>query len=326
MKLRGFALAFLLVSSFGVQTVEAEPAPRGWELAMLDAAPVAVAADAIDIVGGELNGLTLVGAWELRGDHARFGGFSGLLIKDGRLIAISDQGWWLGASLQLQDGGLRVANASMAPMHDGEGDRYTKSGGDAEGLTLLGDRLAVSFERDHRLMMLRETGRMGATLQPRSFEQFRSNKGLEALASLPDGRMILFAEGTDADGIPMFVLASPTETDEIVTEARLPQPSAHPVTGADVGPDGRLYLVLREYSVLSGVSIRIMRYALGPDGFPEAETAETLAAFNAASGIDNMEGISLERRSDGRTSLWLISDDNYRWTQRTLLIQFGVMD
>jgi len=171
-------------------------------------------------------------------------------------------------------------------------------------------------------MALRETGRMGATLQPHSFEQFRSNKGLEALAALPDGRLIAFAEGAEAtaDGIlvPMFLI----DPAGGVTESRLPQPGPHSVTGADLGPDGRLYLVLREYSLLSGVSIRVMRYRLGAQGLPQPETAETLAAFEARDGIDNMEGISLDRGADGRTRLWLISDDNFRSAQRTLLLRF----
>jgi hypothetical protein len=237
------------------------------------------------------------------------------------LFAVSDAGWWFGASLIESDGTLRLANARLAPMRDGEGDGYTKAGGDAEGLTRLGSRLVVSFERDHRLMFLRDTGRMGATIQPRSFEQFRSNKGLEALASLPDGRMIVFAEGTDDGGVPLFLV----DPEGHVTEARLPRTGPHSVTGADIGPDGRLYLVLREYSLLFGVSIRVMRYRLGPDGVPLPGSAETLAAFEAENGIDNMEGIALERGPDGTTRLWLISDNNFRSSQRTLLVRFEVL-
>ena len=260
-------------------------------------------------------------ASSLRGDHPKFGGFSGQLVSSGHLTAVSDKGWWLGASLRQVDGDLRLANAHLAPMRDGEGDRYTKAGGDAEGLTRLGNRLVVSFERDHRLMKLRDTGRMGGTIQPRSFEQLRSNNGLEALATLPDGRMIVFAEGADNDGTPVF-LVDPAGG---VTESRLARLGSHSVTGADIGPDGRLYLVLRVYSMLYGVSIRVMRYRLGADGLPLPGSAETLAAFETASGIDNMEGIALDIGSNGETRLWLISDDNFRSTQRTLLVRYEVL-
>ena len=299
----------------------AEPLPPGWDKALAAAAPVAVTAEPVAITGGELAGLALRGAWVLRGDHRNFGGFSGLVVAGNRLFAVSDRGWWFGATLRQDGGTLALADARLAPMRDGEGDGYTKAGGDAEGLTLLGGRLAVSFERDHRVMFLRDTGRMGATIQPRSFEQFRSNKGLEALASLPDGRLIVFAEGADDGGVPVFLI----DPEGGVTEARLPRVGSHAVTGADIGPDGRLYLVLRDYSLLFGVSIRVMRYRLGPDGLPLPASAETLAAFEAASGIDNMEGIALERGPDGGIWLWLIADDNFRASQRTLLMRFEVL-
>ncbi len=309
--------AFLLSPAAG----GAEPLPTGWDLALSATVSVAVTAEPVEIAGGELAGLALSGAWALQGDHPNFGGFSGLLVARGRLFAVSDKGWWLGASLSEGDGILRLAKVGLAPMRDGEGDRYTKAGGDSEGLTRLGSRLVVSFERDHRLMFLRETGRMGATIKPRIFEQFRSNKGLEALATLPDGRMIVFAEGADDGGVPVFLVDPAGD----IIESRLPRAGPHSVTGADVGPDGRLYLVLREYSMLFGVSIRVMRYRLGPDGLPLPDSAETLAAFEADSGIDNMEGISIERGAKGEIRLWLISDDNFRSSQRTLLLRFEVL-
>jgi hypothetical protein len=181
--------------------------------------------------------------------------------------------------------------------------------------------LVVSFERDNRLMFLRDTGRMGGAIQPRDFGQLRSNKALEALATLPDGQLIAFAEGADDGGVPMFLI----DPSARVTEARLPRAGIHSVTGADVGPDGRLYLVLREYSTMSGVSIRVMRYRLGPDGRPLPESAETLAAFEADSGIDNMEGIAIEREPGGDLRLWLISDNNFRFIQRTLLVRFDLL-
>jgi hypothetical protein len=314
-------LAGLLVLALGTRAGAAEPPPPGWEQALAAVAPVAVTAEPVAITGGELDGLALGGAWVLRGDHRNFGGFSGLVVTGERLYAVSDQGWWFGATLVEGNATLRLADARLAPMRDSEGDRYTKAGGDAEGLTRLGGRLVVSFERDHRLMLLRDSGRMGATIQPRAFEQFRSNKGLEALASLPDGRLIVLAEGADDGGVPVFLIGPAGD----VTEARLPRVGSHSVTGADIGPDGRLYLVLREYSVLFGVGIRVMRYRLGADGLPLPASAETLAAFENESGIGNMEGIALERGTDGETRLWLISDDNFRWPQRTLLVRFEVL-
>ena len=314
-------VALSLSLNQGAGAEGAQPLPPGWDLALSAGAPVAITAEPIDISGGDLTGLALSGAWVLRGDHPDFGGFSGLVVSQGRLFAVSDFAWWLGASLREEGGALHLTNARLAPMRDGEGDGYSKSGGDAEGLTRLGDRLAVSFERDHRVMLLRETGRLGSTIQHRRFEQLRSNQSLEALATLPDGRIIVLGEGPDRGGFPVFLIDQAGQ----VSEARLPRTGQHLVTGADIGPDGRLYLVLREYSLLFGVSIRVMRYRLGPDGLPLPDSAETLAAFETASGIDNMEGIALDRGPGGDIRLWLISDDNFQFPQRTLLVRFDVL-
>ena len=42
--------------------------------------------------------------------------------------------------------------------------------------------------------------------------------------------------------------------------------------------------------------------------------------------IDNMEGVAVHRNGDGATILTLISDDNFSFFQRTLLLQFALAD
>lgn len=296
-------------------------APRGWEAALPPGGAMAVTAEPVELAGGTLTGLAPAGAWALRSDHPDFGGLSGLLVRDHRLYAVTDQGWWFGASLKEEEGRLRLENARLAPMRAPGGGTWDKAGGDAEGLAWLDSRLAVSFERDHRIMLLRDSGRLGATIQPRAFEQFPTNQGLEALATLPDGRLLALSESTDAGGVAVFVV----DADGTIAESRLPKLGRHAVTGADVGPDGRLYLVLRHFVPLIGVSARIVRYALGPDGLPNPASVETLASFEQHDGIDNMEGIALEPAADGGLRLWLISDDNFNEpVQRTLLLRFDV--
>lgn len=294
--------------------------PAGWQEALPDGARLTVAAEPVALTGGTLSGLELEGVWTLRSTHPQFGGLSGIVVEDGQLYAVTDLGWWFGAVLAGEGARLSLEDARLAPMRGVGGETYSKAGGDAEGLTRLGPRLAVSFERDHRIMLMQESGRLGATIQPRAFERFPSNKGLEGLATLPGGRLIVLAEARDEGRVPVLVVDPAGD----VTEARLAVPGRHSVTGADVGPDGRLYLVLRDYSFFRGASIRVMRYRLGEDGLPAAGSAETLAAFEQADGIDNMEAIAVERAGDGGLRLWLISDDNFNPLQRTLLLRFAV--
>lgn len=292
----------------------------GWDAALPEGGRLRVSARPISLAGGNLDGLALDGVWVLHSAHPQFGGLSGIEIEDGRLYAITDRGWWFGARLAGKGNMLDLEDARLAPMRAPGGATYGKTGGDAEGLARVDSRLAVSFERDHRIMLLGGAGRLGATIRPPAFERFPSNEGLEALAGLSDGRLLAISESRDGAGFTVF-LVDPAGT---VAEARLPSPGRHAVTGADVGPDGRLYLVLRDFSPIAGLSIRVMRYRLDADGLPDPGTAETLAAFEQASGIDNMETIAVEPVRDGGLRLWLLSDDNFSPLQRTLLVRFRV--
>ena len=273
----------------------------------------------VDLKAGDLHGLRLLGAVALSADHPRFGGFSGLVVRKGRMIAVSDMGWWLIAPVSDSPAGIRPGAARFLRMRDADGIGFEKRGGDAEGLTIAGARTAVSFERDHRVALYKDA-EAGGEIRDRRFERMAPNGGLEALATLPDGRLLAIGEAALEGGFPMFLMSPDGE----VASSRLPVTGRHAVTGADVGPDGRLYVVLRDYVPLVGVSIRIHRYRLGDDGFPDPASRTVLAAFEGSGGIDNMEGISVWTDRAGRTRLTLIADDNYNALQRTLVVDFEV--
>lgn len=282
---------------------------------------IQIRATPAEITGGVLDGLVLHGTVELDSDNPNFGGFSGLSVQDGHLIAVSDRGHWLLADIEDRPNGLFPTKAGYAPMRDDSGERMESSGRDAEGLTLRDGNLIVSFERDHRIAFHLQDGWLGDDFYDRAFEGLGNNKGLEGLATTPDGWLIAIAERPDAKGFPVFLVRYSGKVDR----AWLPADSRHYVTGADVGPDGRLYVLKRDFSILLGVSILIDRYDLDAEGVPLAKSRKRLARFESASGIDNMEGISLWTDARGDTRLALISDDNFNGFQRTLLMDFGVI-
>ena len=269
-----------------------------------------------------LSGVRLLGAMTLNADHSAFGGFSGLLITDGRLVSVTDKGWWLDAKLTPTETGVELTEATLIQMQDGAGDVFDKQGGDAEGLTQQKGATLVSFERDHRVMTRKGPALLGETLQDRAFERFPTNQGLESLATLPDGRLLAIGEARIDGNHRMFVIG-PNDT---VTESLLPGDSRHAPTGADLGPDGNLYILFRDYTPLLGVSIIVRRYELEPSGFPDPRTSQDLARFETGSGIDNMEGIALWGDDDGQTRLTLISDDNFNSLQRTILVDMELLD
>ncbi|MEM9139652.1 MAG: esterase-like activity of phytase family protein, partial [Pseudomonadota bacterium] len=180
--------------------------------------------------------------------------------------------------------------------------------------------LVISFERDHRLMTHRQGGQLGGTVYHRDWETMSSNKGLEALAALPDGTLLAVGEGQQNGQYRTYQISPGGQ----VEKRLLPADGVYLATGADIGPDGRLYLLIRHFTVLTGVSARILRYDLDPEGWPIPASRKRLARFSARSGVDNMEGIATWTDRAGRARLTLISDDNFRGAQRTILIDMAI--
>jgi hypothetical protein len=301
-----FALSMVITIAHGT-VASAGERPVGWAQVLSNSVPIRVNAVPVTLPSGDMSGLVLAGTWELTSDHPDFGGLSALLIDAGKLYAVTDSGRWFSASLDLENGALCLEDAALAPMHNMDGEIYDDKTGDAEGITWLGHRLAVLFERDDRIIVLEESGRLVEFVRFDVLEGFPPNMRFEALATLDDGRLIALAESSDERGTPVLVVGP----DVTVHEGRLLPAEPHVASGAHIGPDGNLYLLLRStnhfvgYSFrgLLGSSIRIERYRVGADGFPIADTAETLATFEGDSGIDRMEGIALERDPEGKMYL-----------------------
>ncbi len=93
------------------------------------------------------------------------------------------------------------------------------------------------------------------------------------------------------------------------------------MAGADFGPDGRLYVLERDFSWMGGFASRIRRFTLGPDGF---DAGETLLETGMGS-TDNFEGISVWRDADGGTRITLIADDNFFALQSTAIAEYRLI-
>ena len=91
---------------------------------------------------------------------------------------------------------------------------------------------------------------------------------------------------------------------------------------ADFGPDGRLYLLERDFTWVGGFATRVRRFALGSDGFED----EVTLLRTGTGELDNMEGLSTWRDAAGRTRVTLVSDDNFFPLQRTRFAEYVVSD
>jgi len=130
-----------------------------------------------------------------------------------------------------------------------------------------------------------------------------SERGLD-----PQGNLIAFLVGGPTPG--QFAVRRTNDFD--ISDAVL--------LGGDV-------LVLeRKFSWAAGVGIRIRRIPL--ESIAPGALVDGPSIFDADLGqeIDNMEGIDAHVTAEGDTVLTMVSDDNFSLIQRTLLLQFTLVE
>ncbi len=163
---------------------------------------------------------------------------------------------------------------------------------------------------------------------PPAVKKLPFNKGLEALVFVPKGfalagTLIAISErGLDPQGnLIAFLVGGPTPGQFSVRRTE-----GFDVSDAVLLPSGELLVLERKFSLLAGVGIRIRRIAL--NSIVPGAVVDGPSIFNADLGqeIDNMEGIDAFVTPEGDTVLTMVSDDNFSLIQRTLLLQFTLVE
>lgn len=289
------------------------PVPAGPAIAIkAEAVPLDPADPARDRVGR----FVYAGGLHLTSDQtSRLHGLSDLKFRpNGLLVSESDEGDLVEARVILDVGGrlsgLADARLSALAGEDGK-PLQSKAEADAEGLALMpnGDML-VSFERHHRILLYPAAG--GAPRQvPMPAEAFPPNDGMEALAALPAVGPDAYVVGAEDTGHTWACRVS-ASCEPGYTVA--PPAGAGLVAAAPL-PDGRIAWLLRGYDPLTGSRVTLtVRDAKG------AELDRMVLARPLT--VDNFEGLAAVPGADGRIRFYLISDDNFSPSQRTLLLAF----
>ncbi len=290
---------------------------------------VAVEARAVELGEARVGMLSFRGGLELSSSDEAFGGWSGMeVLEDGRLIAVSDAGAWLSARLELDDSGALVglAETRIAGMRDEHGQPFsTKEAGDAEDLAQLQDgRFAVSFEQSQtiRIYDLNRDGPFGAASPGpvlADVARLPSNSGLEALAAMADGVLLVGAEDSGA------LWRAPLQAGEPAPPiSHYALDSGFSLVSLDRLPDSDDFVALeRFYAPVIGVRTRITRIAADSLEAAYAGARVTEWAFLAPPLLlDNFEAIAATRGPDGGLRLYILSDNNFSGQQRTLLYAF----
>jgi len=123
-------------------------------------------------------------------------------------------------------------------------------------------------------------------------------------------RALLFAGDPALPGTPSAALA-------------YRPPAGFKATDAALLPDGRLLVLNRRADWLEGAGAALT--VIEPASVRPGAVLEgrEIARLQWPLIVDNMEGLSITREN-GRTIVWLVSDDNFNPLQRTLLLKFAL--
>jgi hypothetical protein len=262
----------------------------------------------------------LIGSYEWRNDDPRFGGFSAIEVSaDGNaFIALSDRAAFVRGTITREgDTIIDVRLDELHPLFQGDNAPLPSNGKDSEGLAIAGDgTVFVSFESAHGVRQFDGIDQPASALMTsEAFADMQKNSSLEALAIGPDGALYTMPErsGLATRPFPVFRLKDGIWDQPFAIRRDGP----YLISGADIGPDGLLYILERDFAGI-GFRNRIRRFAL--DG-----TGEELVIETGLRSHDNLEGISVWQDADG-LRMTLISDDNFRAFQRTEIVEYRLTD
>ncbi len=306
------------------------PAARaaGWAIEV-DAAPVLLDGENSERVA--VGRLRYRGGLRLESESPNFGGFSGMTISaDGtRILAVTDTGRWLRARLIYVNSQLAgIADTRMGTIR-GINRRILKGRkADSEGLTqTLQGELVVVFERHHRLRKYpagdAEFRGAKALAVPPGAKQLRDNGGMEAIATLQDGRMLIFSESFEVQPGQIRAWIGDGENWQDLTYAA---DGGFQPTGADTLPNGDVIVLERRFSFASGPGARLRRIPAESIQPGARLSGHEIATLEPPLQIDNFEGVAARRGDQGETLIYLISDDNFQFIQRNLLLMFELVE
>ena len=277
------------------------------------------------------------GGLVLRSSYEHFGGISAIRVApDGaHFIALTDKGWWFRGRIVYE--GTRpsgIADAEMAPILGADGRPLAARGWyDTESIAEDGGTLYVGIERVHQIVRF-DYGKEGLLARgrpialPPGLRSLPPNRGIEALVFVPKGlplagTLIAISErGLDKAGnISGFLIGGASPGNFAVRRS-----SNFDITDAALLPGGDVLLLERRFSWSSGLAVRMRRVALGEIKPGAVVDGPILFDVDLGYEIDNMEGLSVHRSAGGETILTLISDDNFSAVQRTLLLQFTLVE
>ena len=257
---------------------------------------------------------TFISSYHWASNDPLIGGLSGIAVApDGQaFIAVSDRSFFVTGQFARADGIITgITDIQVIPITGTGAQR------DSEGIAIgnAGD-VFVSYEGVHGLRHFATLDTQSAALPAvPAFAAMQRNSSLEALAIDANGVLYTLPErsGRATRPFPVYRYSNGV-WDQPFT---IPRRGAFLVSGADVGPDGLLYILERDFTGI-GFRSRVRRFDL------RGQTEETLLETGTFTH-DNLEGISVWTDALG-LRITLVSDDNFRKFQRTEIVEYRIND
>jgi len=310
------ALAALLLAACGERAAEQPRAPEPANPA-IEIKARAVPLNPVDPTQDRVGNFVYAGGLALTSAQTtRLHGLSDLdVLADGRLISVGDEDDNLKARVVL-DGAGRLVGATDARLTaltglDGK-SLEGKDNRDSEGQALMpnGD-LLVSFERHDRIWLYPADGTPPRPV-PSPDAKFPFNEGMEALAPDPARGPDAYFTGAETTGRTWTC----TLTTACAEGPTVPLSLGFGLVAARRLPEGRTAWLLRAFNPItrSVIDLRIT----DADG-RVVDRMELRGPLT----VDNFEGLGVvPDKTGGGVRFYLISDDNFSKSQRTLLLAF----
>lgn len=271
--------------------------------------------------------LRLTGAWQLSGSHEAFGGLSALLVEpDGSLIGLNDTGELFAFRVS---GAQGQGFVKPLPRRRAEQD-WPSWRWDSESLQRdpVSGQIWVGFEGLQRICRYAPGfERRRGCASPPEMRRWSVTGSIESLVRLDDGRFLAIAEmGIGPAGAHEVLVWQDDPVDPATPPpVRLgyrPPAGYRPTDALWLGGD-RLLVLNRRLTLADGFTARLTLVRMPRPEAGAMLSGAVIATFAPPGLADNFEALALSRDA-GRPVLWMVSDDNHLFLQRTLLLRFDL--
>lgn len=297
-------------------------------LPLIAAAPTITAAPYVPKGGWprRIGALQPLGAVTLSSSDPAWGGFSAIALRHGRATLLSDGGNLV--NFAIRQG--RIEHPQGHALLDGPNIGWKRSDRDSESLALdpvLGTTW-VGFENHNQIWRYApDLARAEAMARPRPMRAWKDNQGAESLVRLSDGRFVAIAERKPDRRSRHAVIFSgdPTARGTRASRFRIVPPDRFDPSDAAELPNGDLLVLTRRFQYpfrFTAKLLRIPRAAIRAGAEARGTVIATLAPPILG---ENAEGLAITHEG-GRTTVWIVTDNDAMFWRPTYLLKFRLID